>query len=69
MPTLIQFVSGDSIVVEEDFYQVTSRVHGENPSDQFKRVDKGMEDLRVTVFTASIAYVQEYQEPSSGSVA
>ena len=41
MPTFIPLISGDSIVVEEDFYQVTSRVHGENPSDQFKRVDKG----------------------------
>ena len=55
--------------MEEDFYQVTSRVHGENPSDQSNRVDKGMDDVRVTVFTASIAYIQEYQEPSSGSVA
>jgi hypothetical protein len=69
MPTLIQFISGDSIVVEEDFYQVTSRVPGENPFDQFKRVDKGMEGVRVTVFTASIAYVQEFKEPYSGSVA
>lgn len=68
MPTFIQFISGDSIVVEEDFYQVTSRVHGESASDQFKRVDKGMEGVRVTVFTASIAYIQEYQEPRGGLV-
>jgi hypothetical protein len=69
MPTLIQFAGGDSITVEEDFYEVTSRVHGDTPFGQFKRVDKGLNEVRVTVYTANIAYIQEHQEPGAGLVA
>lgn len=68
MPTLIQFTGGDSIVVKEDFYEVTSRLRAETPFGQFKRVDKGLEEVRVSVYTANLAYIQEHHESEGPSV-
>lgn len=68
MPTLIQFVTGNEIVVEDDFDRVVSQLIGNPRGAELKRVDKG-HDVRVMVYTASIAYLQEYQEPGGPGVA
>ena len=41
MPTLIQFSSGDSITVEDDYDRVNSDLHSSAQGGQLKRVDGG----------------------------
>ena len=62
MPTLIQFSSGDSITVEDDYDRVNSDLHSSAQGGQFKRVDGG-NDARVTVYTANVSYIQETEGP------
>jgi hypothetical protein len=62
MPTLIQFSSGDSITVEDDYDRVNSDLRSSAQGGQFKRVDGG-NDARVTVYTANVSYIQETEGP------
>jgi hypothetical protein len=62
MPTLIQFSSGDSITVKDDYDRVNSDLHRSAQGGQFKRVDGG-NDARVTVYTANVSYIQETEGP------
>jgi hypothetical protein len=61
MPTLIQFISGKAIVVEEDFDTVMTQLHGQESGD-FARMQKNPERTsRTVVLRSAVSFMQEIE--------
>jgi hypothetical protein len=59
MPTQVQFISGHSITLAEDFREVNQQL-GEHPVAMFTR--PGPNRVQVTVFASAVAYLQPMSE-------
>jgi hypothetical protein len=59
MPTKVQFISGDSIALAEDFREVNQQLGG-HPAAMFTR--PGANGVQVTVFASAVAYLQAMSE-------
>jgi hypothetical protein len=68
MPTIVQFNGGESLMLEEDFDHVNQQL-AQHEAGLFNRL-VGSNEIRVSVYRASIAYIQEHiGEPPEPPVA
>jgi hypothetical protein len=59
MPTQVQFISGHSITLAEDFAEVNQQM-GQHPAAMFTR--PGPNHVQVAIFASAIAYLQPMSE-------
>ena len=57
MPTIVQFVGGESLTLEDDFDRVNKQ--GQHDAGLFNRL-VGDDPVRVTIYRSNVAYIQEH---------
>lgn len=67
MPTRVTFVGGQKLVLSEDFEKVNQQL-SQHDGGLFNAAIGG-QDVRVTVYKASVAYIEEFGEAAEPLVA
>jgi hypothetical protein len=58
VPTIVQFVGGESLTLEDDFDRVNQQL-GQHDAGLFNR-QVGDDRVRVTIYRSNVAYIQEH---------
>lgn len=58
MPTIVQFVGGESLTLDDDFDRVNQQLGHQN-AGLFNRL-VGDDHVRVTIYRSNVAYIQEH---------
>ena len=58
MPTIVQFVGGESLTLEDDFDRVNQQLAHHDAGLFNRRV--GDDRVRVTIYRSNVAYIQEH---------
>ena len=58
MPTIVQFVGGESLTLDDDFDRVNQQL-GQHDAGLFNRL-VGDDRARVTIYRSNVAYIQEH---------
>jgi hypothetical protein len=58
VPTIVQFVGGESLTLDDDFDRVNQQL-GDHDAGLFNRL-VGDDPVRVTIYRSNVAYIQEH---------
>jgi hypothetical protein len=58
VPTIVQFVGGESLTLDDDFDEVNQQL-GRHDAGLFNR-QVGDDRVRVTIYRSNVAYIQEH---------